>query len=170
MVVFIIGIFRDLCKGTECVVTCSPQHKQLWMLSGSCQTSRSGCPSCFCSLLLCNLRYSPGTIHDMQAYVVCKQQHLSCWITSLQRCKAPCLCMLCYCYSASSVFVLHLQMGRGDDAVKAIDEAQQLSRSSAAPDVLNQASVTQAHLLQVCSTTLNCTSLHPVCTCNIDLS
>jgi hypothetical protein len=42
-----------------------------------------------------------------------------------------------------------IQVGKSEDAVKTVDEAQQLSKSSTL-GVLSHASITQAHVLQVC--------------------
>ena len=42
-----------------------------------------------------------------------------------------------------------LQAGKSDDAIKSVEEAQQLSKASGTAAVVNQVAVTAAHLQQV---------------------
>lgn len=42
-----------------------------------------------------------------------------------------------------------LQAGKPDDAIKSVEEAQQLSKASGTAAVINQVAVTAAHLQQV---------------------
>lgn len=72
-----------------------------------------------------------------------------------------CLCAWLYLFLVSIPLPVNLiQVGKGDEAVKTVDEAQQLSRASTMPGVLSQASITQAHLLQVCKPLLTCPAQH----------
>lgn len=41
------------------------------------------------------------------------------------------------------------QVGKGDEAIKSVDEAQQLSKGSTTAGLLSSMAVAQAHMLQV---------------------
>ena len=58
----------------------------------------------------------------------------------------PSLPFLSHTVTASSCVT---QVGKGDDAIKSVDEAQQLSKGSTSAHFLSSTAVAQAHLLQV---------------------
>ncbi|DBA87841.1 TPA: hypothetical protein ACH3X1_004837 [Trebouxia sp. C0004] len=76
----------------------------------------------------CHLLASAQTVVDAVRKLSDKQGWLSCLLLQLA--------------------LAQLEVGKSEDAVKTVDEAQQLSRNSTA-SVLSQVSITQAHLLQV---------------------
>ena len=56
MVVSTSGMFLGPFSGRACMLSCWHHSSKSWRLSGSCPTSKSGCPVCFCKWLLLNLR------------------------------------------------------------------------------------------------------------------
>ena len=152
----IFGTSHRHCRGRDGALICLPRHRLLWMLSENCPTCRSGFPFCFCSLHSHNLRYSQALYNKHEPTHVTshgrgKFRIKSCLLTACMSTSSVCLCACFYAYSVSIPFPVNLiQVGKGDEAVKTVDEAQQSSRASTAPGVLSQASTTQAHLLQVC--------------------